>query len=166
MRKIDLTGQRFGHLIVEGDAEKLPGNKNRRFLCRCDCGCKIIVFYSNLRSGNTKSCGCEKGEWMLQHGKTRRRSGERKPRLYSIWDNMKQRCYNPHNTSYPYYGGRGIKVCHEWVTSFEAFYVWAISHGYNDDLTIDRIDNDGNYEPSNCQWISLSANIQKEKKKK
>lgn len=158
MKKLDLTGQRFGRLVVIEEAPKLQGNRKRRWLCQCDCGKNIVVFHGNLRSGNTKSCGCTRGKKQIIHGKTRRKKGERKPRLYSIWDNMKQRCYNPNHTGYHLYGGRGITVCDEWKNDFQAFYDWAMANGYEDNLQIDRIDNDGNYEPRNCRWVTPIEN--------
>lgn len=86
--------------------------------------------------------------------------GKRKTRLYRIWTNVKTRCYNENDPHFKRYGGRGITVCEEWRNSFEAFYNWAVSNGYSDELTIDRINNDGNYEPSNCRWVTFKEQNQ------
>ena len=108
----------------------------------------------SLKTGATKSCGCLNRE---NRRKSKNKThGMRHSRLYNIWANMKARCNNPLATSYPSYGSRGIKVCDEWGRSFQDFYNWAATHGYTDELTIDRIDNDKDYTPDNCRWVSLA----------
>ena len=120
------------------------GRKYARLKCVCECGNEVIDFLSKIKTGKKTSCGCEK----------ERNKGTR---LYSIWSGMKTRCYNPNATYYNEYGGRGIKVCDEWKENFLSFKQWAIDNGYRDDLTIDRVNNDKNYEPNNCRWVTMEV---------
>lgn len=160
----DLTNQRFGRLLVISLTNKRGKEGGVFWLCRCDCGnLKEVVGYHLFRR-DTKSCGCLKkekmvnGELNLKHGETRR---GKMPRLYRTWLGMKMRCYNTNVKCYRRYGGRGISVCKEWIKSYMAFRTWALLNGYADNLTIDKIDNNGNYEPDNCQWLTRAENIRK-----
>lgn len=156
---VDLTGQKFGRLT----AVSFCGVKNHkaRWKCMCDCGLSVIATANNLKSGNTKSCGCLRREITKKQGKANAVHGDshdNRTRLYTIWCGMRQRCENKNRSSYPLYGGKGICVCEEW-NDFSTFKKWALSHGYNDSLSIDRIDSSGNYAPENCRWITLSENV-------
>lgn len=156
---IDLIGQKFGRLTVV----EFCGIKDHkaRWKCACDCGLSVIATTGNLRSGNTKSCGCLRREEARALGKANTVHGEshdNRTRLYSIWCGMRQRCNNKNRDAYSLYGGKGVRVCDEW-SGFPAFREWALSHGYRDDLSIDRIDSNGSYEPGNCRWIPISENV-------
>ena len=161
MTTIDLTGERFGRLVVLREAEPVVdvrGKKFRAWLCKCDCGNEAIIRQTQLRSGGTRSCGCLHKEITAKIHMTHGLSQDNK-RLYKVWKIMRRRCNNPKDKSYKNYGGRGIRVCEEWDKSFVPFYEWSMANGYHEDIadsgrnriTIDRINNDGDYEPNNCR---------------
>ena len=209
MKAIDLTGQRFGKLVVERRIENAAGGQ-AQWECACDCGGKTIANTSILNSGKKVSCGCVvmhdlagqrfgmllvvkrsdnigvKVSWLCQcdcgktsqsttanllNGKSmscgcvRTKHMGKGTLLYRTWASIKTRCTNPQTPCWHRYGGRGISVCNEWMNDFAAFRTWAQASGYKPGLSIDRIDNDGNYCPENCQWLTVSENSKKARKK-
>ena len=155
MKRLELKNKRFGRLRVLSFSHVNNGGQSC-WLCLCDCGNKIVVGNGHLRNGHTKSCGCLSRENIInrsyKHGNAKRSI---RTRLYGIWAGIKVRCYNTKSIRYDRYGGRGIMVCDEWKNDFAVFRDWAVANGYKDNLQIERVNNDGNYEPANCQWSDV-----------
>ena len=149
----DISGMVFERLTVL-NLNHIDPREGAVWNCVCSCGNNIVAKGRELRSGHVKSCGCLKNEKasqrMTKHGMSH-------TKLAYVWSCMKQRTSNPSNKKYPDYGGRGISVCDEWKQSFQSFYDWSMAHGYKEGLSIDRIDNDGNYTPENCRWTTAKT---------
>lgn len=147
-RKQNMVGETVKYFKVLELSDKK--NNKGEYLYKCECVCGEIKYHTTSQLNQNTSCGCMRGKHNLS-----------KTRIYNIYHGMKSRCYNPNNVAYDYYGGKGIEVCEEWLNDFINFYKWAIDNGYNDNLTIERIDSDKGYEPSNCEWILQSENARR-----
>ena len=154
MIKNDLTNKTFGRLTVLKESDTRSKQGYVQWVCRCECGNTIIVSSYSLTSGNTKSCGCLQKEIVTNRNMSRSRysSVDRQTRLYKIWKGMHARTSYESQASYRDYGARGIKVCDDWADDYTKFRDWALDHGYDDNLTIDRVDVNDDYTPDNCKW--------------
>lgn len=154
---IDYIGRKNNRLLIVGFARDKYGKKV--FDCICDCGNRHLVKPRHWETGRVKSCGCLAAEFTLEHT-------DDLDRLRRIYSGMVQRCCNSNSTPYRYYGGRGITVCDEWLNDRERFVEWALNHGYRSDLTLDRVNNDGDYEPGNCRWATYKEQMNNQRRPK
>jgi hypothetical protein len=155
MKLIDRVGHKYGRLLVVSRASnKSEKDTNARWNCRCECGNESIAYGGDLQRGKVISCGCWNAEQRIKHGMSR-------TPVNMVWRAMRDRCVNPNNKSFANYGGRGIRVCERW-DSFENFLadMGSRSNGYS----IDRIDNDGNYEPGNCRWTTTKQQMNNQRR--
>lgn len=153
-RPKDITGQRFGKLVaIKLDHIDIkPKSTVHYWLCQCDCGNTKIIRKVDMLRGKIKSCGCI----TIENAKKRAKHNYFNTKPYHVWHDIKQRCLNPNNKAYKNYGGRGITICEEWKNP-ETFCKWSYANGYKEGLSIDRIDVNGNYEPSNCRWVDIKT---------
>lgn len=153
-KKLDLINQRFGRLQVFSECARRK-DKSVVWLCLCECGSLTEVSTNHLRMSRVLSCGCLAAD---NSRKVITKHGMSDTPVHKVWKNMKQRCYNTKCDKYEDYGGRGISVCDEWLNDSAAFIIWALDSGYSEELQINRVENNGNYEPNNCNFITRSEN--------
>jgi hypothetical protein len=147
-KPVDFTGRTFGRLTVLREGQRV--GHQRKLMCSCTCGVTKEMFLVVIKAG-AQSCGCLQRELATTHGQSQDNP------LYRTWANMKSRCSDPNAKYFPEYGGRGIRVCDEWATSFESFQDWATNSGYVAGLTLDREENSLGYSPKNCRWVNRTA---------
>lgn len=162
-KKTDLTGHRYGRLLAVR-FEKTGKHYTNYWKCICDCGNVSTVSIAALRSGGTKSCGCLSREKIVmrrtKHGETKGPAGQKKNYhpLYGVWCSMRSRCFCETDHAFKNYGARGISVCQEWINDFLAFKNWCLFNGWRKGLQLDRVDNNGNYQPDNCRFVTPKVN--------
>lgn len=154
----DIVGKKIGRLKVIS-LDHCNKFKNPYWLCECECGNKKVIRESLLKSGKVLSCGCLQKKKSTKHGM-------RKNRIYNIFEGMKQRCLNNKSAYYHLYGARGIKICDEWLQDRKKFFEWSFENGYKEGLSIDRIDVNGNYEPSNCRFVDIKTQMRNKRTKR